>query len=305
MASGSASTPNTANASQSVGRKPAGSHDATWKHGIMGPVAGIVICTWCMKKHSGGINRLKYHLAGIPCRDAKPCKKCPEEFQREMIALLVALDEKKLERARQQVAIQESIAPTLSRSTITEMDVQHIVVSTRGPRIRGESSSTTSIKFNFVPRNEPGSQPSLEAIGWNKEVHKEAEKACANFWYYNNIPFNVARSPYWESLVTALTIAGKGFKAPCPRDLSGRLLQDAILDAKEIVQVEKKQWQKYGCSILSDGWTDGTNRTLINFIVVSNEVMIFLKSIDASNIIKNAENLSLMLEGVVLEVGIG
>ena len=80
------------------------------------------------------------------------------------------------------------------------------------------------------------------------------------------------------------------------------MLQDAILDAKEIVPVEKKQWQKYGCSILSDGWTDGRNRTLINFIVVSNEVMVFLKSIDASNIIKNAENLSLILE-VVLEVG--
>lgn len=32
--------------------------------------------------------------------------------------------------------------------------------------------------------------------------------------------------------------------------------------------------------------------------------MVYLKSIDASNIIKNAENLSLMLEEVVLELGI-
>lgn len=70
------------------------------------------------------------------------------------------------------------------------------------------------------------------------------------------------------------------------------------------MEAEKQQWQKYGCSILSDGWTDGRNRTLINFIVVSNGVMVFLKSIDASNIVKNAENLSLMLEEVVLEVGI-
>ncbi|XP_059063028.1 uncharacterized protein LOC131855994 [Cryptomeria japonica] len=151
---------------------------------------------------------------------------------------------------------------------------------------------------------ESGSQPSLEAAGWNREVHKEAEKACANFWYYNNIPFNVAWSPYWESLVSSLTVVGKGFKAPSPRDLSGTLLQDAIVDAKGIVEVEKQQWQKYGCSILSDGWTDGRNRTLINSIVVSNGVMVFLKSIDASNIVKNAENLRLMLEEVVLEVGI-
>ena len=101
MASGSASASNSVGASQPTGRKPPGSRDTTWKHGIMGPGAGTVICTWCMKKHSGGINRLKYHLAGIPCRDAKPCKKCPEEVKREMIALLAALDEKKLERARQ------------------------------------------------------------------------------------------------------------------------------------------------------------------------------------------------------------
>lgn len=75
-----------------------------------------------------------------------------------------------------------------------------------------------------MPRNTTGAQPSLEATGWNREVHEQADIACADFWYFNNIAFNVASSPYWHNLVTALTVAGKGYKAPSRTDLSGRLV---------------------------------------------------------------------------------
>ncbi|KAH9328227.1 hypothetical protein KI387_000335, partial [Taxus chinensis] len=93
----------------------------------------------------------------------------------------------------------------------------------------------------------------------------------------------------------------KGYKAPSPKDLSGKLLKGAVADATTILEDQKKQWQKYGCTILSDGWTDGRNCTLINFLAASNGEMVFLKSIDTSNIVKNAENLSVMLEKIVLE----
>ena len=35
----------------------------------------------------------------------------------------------------------------------------------------------------FAPRTQPGAQPSLDGTSWKKNVHKQARKAIANFWY--------------------------------------------------------------------------------------------------------------------------
>lgn len=64
---------------------------------------------------------------------------------------------------------------------------------------------------------------SLEATGWNKEVHQHANMACVDFRYFNNIPFNVESSPYWHNLVTVLIVVGRGYMQPSRKDLSGRL----------------------------------------------------------------------------------
>lgn len=128
--------------------------------------------------------------------------------------------------------------------------------------------------------------------------------AATNFWYYNNLPFNVVNNPYWEGLVNALTIAGKGFKAPTKRELGGPLLEEAVKTTQLVVDDKKKVWQRKGCSILLDRWTDGWNRTLLNFLVASNGTLVFLKSIDALYEVKNAKTLCNILDGVVQEVGV-
>jgi hypothetical protein len=74
--------------------------------------------------------------------------------------------------------------------------------------------------------------------------------------------------------------------------------------AKAFVEEQKQEWTKFGCTILSDGWTDGKSRTIINFLACCNDNVVFLKSIDASSKVKNAETLALMLENMVLEIGI-
>ncbi|XP_059063173.1 uncharacterized protein LOC131856039 [Cryptomeria japonica] len=163
------------------------------------------------------------------------------------------------------------------------------------------ASQSGSIGDYFVPRNTPGAQPSLEATGWNREAHEKTDIAAAGFWYFNNIPFNVAGNPYWLNLVTTMTVAGKGYKAPSHK---WELLTNAIARAKEVVENQKNEWTKYGCTILSDGWTNGKNRTIINFLVACKDNVVFLKSVDASSKVKNAETLAGMLEHIVMEVGV-
>ena len=58
-------------------------------------------------------------------------------------------------------------------------------------------------------------------------------------------------------------------------------------DLSIIMEDHKKSWKQYGCSLMSDGWIDGKRRCLINFLVNSPIGTWFMKSIDASDIIKN------------------
>ncbi|XP_057831727.1 uncharacterized protein LOC131042462 isoform X1 [Cryptomeria japonica] len=248
-----------------------------------------------------------------------------------MNALLAAGEEKKLQRKRVKLAMRSAIAESQGASIDIEEEqeaLQSIVGSRCGPRIRkptttssiasgsssrvpGSSSANATVASRsgsigdyFVPRNTPGAQPSLEATGWTREAHEKCHIACADFWYLNNIPFNVAENPYWLNLVTAMTVVGKGYNAPTCKELSERLLTNDVGRAKEVVEEQKNDWAKYGCTILSDGWTDGKNRTIINFLVACKDNVVFLKSVDASSNVKNVETLAGMLEQVVMEVGV-
>lgn len=69
-----------------------------------------------------------------------------------------------------------------------------------------------------------------------------------------------------------------------------------------MVDIEES-WKLSGCTILSDGWSDSKNRSLINFLVYSKHGTIFKKSIDAFNKAKDANFLCDLLDQFVKEVG--
>ncbi|KAH9293466.1 hypothetical protein KI387_041331, partial [Taxus chinensis] len=66
----------------------------------------------------------------------------------------------------------------------------------------------------------------------------------------------------------------------------------------------KLSWAKTGCTIMSDGWSDGKNRTIINFLASCPQGTMFLKSVDASDRVKDANLLFELLDEVVVEVGV-
>ena len=55
---------------------------------------------------------------------------------------------------------------------------------------------------------------------------------------------------------------------------------------------------------MSDGWSDGKNRTIINFLVPCPQGTMFLKSVDAFDRVKDANLLFELLDEVVMEVGV-
>ena len=79
---------------------------------------------------------------------------------------------------------------------------------------------------------------------------------------------------------------GPEFKPPFMHELRTWILKEEVNDLSIIMEDHKKAWKQYGCSIMSDDWTDGKSRCLINFLVNSPTGTWFMKSIDASDTIK-------------------
>ena len=59
-----------------------------------------VACNSCSTHMSGGINRLKYHLARIVCKDVVVCDKCPDEVTAKMAYALDSIREQSEKRER-------------------------------------------------------------------------------------------------------------------------------------------------------------------------------------------------------------
>eukprot|EP00253_Pinus_taeda_P013226 PITA_13226 len=96
---------------------------------------------------------------------------------------------------------------------------------------------------------------------------------------------------------------GPGFKAPTSESLRTDMLLESVQDVMLVLAEFRSSWVETGCTIMSDGWTDQRNRTLINFLVSCPAGTMFLKSVDASDKVKTAQLICEMMEEVVQEVG--
>ena len=72
---------------------------------------------------------------------------------------------------------------------------------------------------------------------------------------------------------------------------------------EDYVNLQREKWKIYGCTIMCDEWTGPTKLSLINFMVYYKGSTIFLKSIDASDNIKDNKYIYGFLKDKIKEVG--
>ncbi|KAL0319669.1 UNVERIFIED_CONTAM: hypothetical protein Sradi_5228400 [Sesamum radiatum] len=96
---------------------------------------------------------------------------------------------------------------------------------------------------------------------------------------------------------------GPGYKVPTYHELRLLLLKDAKKEVQLWVDNIRSIWAHCGCTIMGDGWTDNRNRTLINFLIYCPRGTIFWKSVDASDVVKDAQALFNLFQEVIEWVG--
>ena len=96
---------------------------------------------------------------------------------------------------------------------------------------------------------------------------------------------------------------GVGVQPPSPNEIRHKYLDIKYNEMKEYVDNFKNKWEKYGYTIMCDGSTRPSRLSIINFMVYRKGHTIFLKSVNASNKIKDHQYIYGLLKNVVKEVG--
>ncbi|KAM0881445.1 hypothetical protein ACQ4PT_032951 [Festuca glaucescens] len=105
----------------------------------------------------------------------------------------------------------------------------------------------------------------------SKEQKDVVDGHVADFLYENCLPLNIVNSRSWEILLEYIGQYGSDYVTPSYHDVRIPLLEKAKVKTDTLKEKHEKAWEEYGCSLMSDGWTDMSGRHLINFLVNSPE----------------------------------
>ncbi|KAK4253278.1 hypothetical protein QN277_010602 [Acacia crassicarpa] len=137
----------------------------------------------------------------------------------------------------------------------------------------------------------------------DKEARGKTIQYVERFLCANGIPFNVVRSKSFKYMVQAIGNHDPNLKLPSYYECRVPLLKKELDYTNDLLKDHVVQRANYGCSIMSDGWTDRKNKTLINFLVNSPSGSMFVKSVDASSYVKSGAKLFELLDNFVEEIG--
>ena len=272
--------------------------DVGWDHGVKVPnptkdpkLVGHVICNYCHKETTGGIYRLKHHLAGTK-HGVSMCEAVPPDVKRFFQNHLKDQRLKKEELEQNKLDIGRSVY--FGSSTGDNVNKE---ASGSGSDAKTSAAGPMDLFVNKEAR-----QTTINTA-FKRDERKNVCRAIGRFFYANALSFNLCNSPYFGAMVEAIANYGRGFKPPSYHEIRTWILKDEVDCTHEILKEFKKEWPKVGCSIMADGWTDGKGRNLINFLVNSSSGTVFLKSVDISDMEKTGANLCKLFEEVVKEVG--
>ncbi|RVX18452.1 hypothetical protein CK203_006547 [Vitis vinifera] len=128
-------------------------------------------------------------------------------------------------------------------------------------------------------------------------------RLISKFFIYESVAPAKAKSHHFKNMIIGAQQAGMGIEPPSPFDIKNKYLEMEYREMEAYVNQQREKWKTYGCTIMSDGWTGPTKLSIINFMVYSKGSTVFLKSVDASNYIKDHKYIYDLLKTVIKEVG--
>jgi len=283
-------------------------------------------CGFCgTSKKSGGATRLMQHLAGVP-GDAAFCQKVTSDVKQAMWTKHKDSKEKKKNLKRSKKRLENALVSenggkgsiyvasddeeqqmrlvmALSRSDNDlqqEMDMRqasHEHGSSSGssfaPAASGRSGSrppTVQPRIDSFVTASSSVQPRIDTTLKEGVVDKLAQ-AWSKWFHANDIAGIKADCPYYRAAMRLTQEIGTMSRLFSGSDIDGPCLDANYKSIEEALEVFKRDWKRYGVTVMCDSWTGTTNMSIINFMVYCHGRTFFHKAINASEHMQNAGNL--------------
>ncbi|KAH7277995.1 hypothetical protein KP509_38G019200 [Ceratopteris richardii] len=241
------------------------------------------MCKYCGKSFSTTTTRIIRHVSGLGGLGIAGCTQVPQE-----IAEIVRKEHKLAQdaneaRRREFVAASEDIleevediglsASTLRSRTSSQRDENEESVPLEGQSSQRFKASQSSIQSFYI------------SSGLHKQRQRVADIEIERCILECNIPFNVVRTDAWKRMVKAIAQVGPSddWHGVDYKRLRTLMLIEERERIEKLLEPIRLGWKTYGCSILSDGWSDIRRRHIINIMVSSCLGTFFLKAIDCSH----------------------
>lgn len=113
-------------------------------------------------------------------------------------------------------------------------------------------------------------------------MDREATKAVAQMIYELNLPFAIADSDAFKKAFRLSRETSAKWQPPGSEIIRTTVLTETVDALSRDLEPLRGNWQRYGCSIMSDGWTDTRRRPILNILVSCCMGTQFLRAVDCS-----------------------
>ncbi|KAF1869270.1 hypothetical protein Lal_00020947 [Lupinus albus] len=221
-------------------------------------------------------HRIKQHLAGEK-GDVLPCLLVPFEVKHQLKEHLNQVSGSR-KRGTNQIRSEE------------EVDEEYM-----NPPITAKAKGKTNT-LDFAPRTTPGAQPSIKMGFASKDAIHKADLAIARFFYDCCISFNCSNSIFYQPMITAIAAIGPSYKGPTYYAIRSNLLHEM----KKEVELLVKNFRSFGNKLVAPSWLMvGKTKEICNL-----SIFFFVRSVDASDVIKDSKTLCNLFIELVEFVGV-
>ncbi|XP_054824816.1 uncharacterized protein LOC129322534 [Prosopis cineraria] len=109
----------------------------------------------------------------------------------------------------------------------------------------------------------------------------------------------------FQKAIDAIALIGPRFKAPNAYEFRVNLLTDWKKEYQLLIESHRAKWKNTGCTLMADGRIDVRQQTLINFLVYSTHGMVFVKSVNASDLVGPKNIVHVVIDNVANYVACG
>ncbi|XP_070682491.1 uncharacterized protein [Malus domestica] len=277
------------------------SEDVGWEYGILANPTNTdkVKCKLCNKIISGGVHRLKQHVANIRGNVAA-CTQSSDEDKAKCRAALEEAKNKKKQRDKHNVEVREEV----QLQQIQEEEDVEVIGSRKMPRTLGPMDRFASA-INPDSSNEGSKktrQQNIHDAIWKERAH-QVDQYVARWVYEAGIPFHAIDNDSFKRVMEGVDQFAPGYLPPSQYELREPLLKEEVERIKKSLKKHEEEWALNGCSIMTDAWSDRKRRSIMNLCVNCKEGTIFLSSKECSSEAHTREYIFEYVDKCVEEIG--